>query len=308
MTSSLCGDTYLLGGFQVLGQPNQGQLSDYYQRVYTNLPPHTMIRFTITVWAIDSWDPGNNDGFYLTFDKTTVDGLHIPFAYHNEPICGIFANDWKELRNIRVMGTVAHSGPTLVFKFNPFLDEDSNNESVGFRDVNFAFVNANYTTPSLCGVAGSYFPKGQCACPEGQFPSTVNGVTSCNRCHTSCSSCFGPTEAHCYSCKRPGYGSDGTKCVACTGAGTGTCFTCNGANPGVCLPCAPGQIYYPEIGACRDYCDYPLSRNTTAIYGDTCLFPCQYGQYVSENRTCLDNCPAPNQRIMLDSYYKLCLN
>ena len=309
MLSYVCADTVLLGGWQILGQPGQSQKIDYFQRVYTNLPPHTMIRFTMTVWAIDSWDGGSNDGFYLTFDQTIVDGLHIHYGYHPEQICGIMTYGWTELRNIRVMGTVAHSAPSLVFKVNAYFDEDSNNESVGFRDINFAFVQANTTVPSLCGIAGSYFP-GQCSCPEGQFLNTVNGVTSCNKCHKSCSSCFGPTEAHCYSCKKPGYGSDGNKCVACTGAGSsagGTCFTCNGANPGVCLPCAQGQIYYPEIGACRDYCDYPLSRTTTT-FGDTCLFPCQSGQYVSENQTCTTTCPAPSQRVLLDSYYKLCLN
>lgn len=304
----MCGDTWLLGGFQVLGLPGQSQRSDYFQRVYSNLPPHTMIRFTINVWAIDSWDPGSSDGFTITFDQTVVDGLHIPFAYHPINICGQNANDWKELRDIRVMGTVAHSASSLTFKFNSFLDEDSNNESVGFRDVNFAFIKANVTAPTLCGIAGSPIPKGQCACPEGQFQNIVNGVASCNKCHASCSSCFGPTEAQCYSCSRPGYGKlsygwDGTKCVACAA----NCFTCNGANPGVCLPCPAGQIYYPEIGACRDYCDFPMSLNNTQ-YGSTCSYPCPSGQYLTGSGGCTTSCPAPNQMLLIDSYYKLCVN
>ena len=56
------------------------------------------------------------------------------------------------------MGAAAHSVVTLVFKMNPYFDEDSNNESVGFRNVNSAFVQANYTLPSLCGVTGSSSP------------------------------------------------------------------------------------------------------------------------------------------------------
>ena len=67
--SSVCSTTYLLGGYNILGNGvTLNQKNDYFTTTYSGLPPHTMIYFSITFWMIDSWDP-NADFIQVRFSS-----------------------------------------------------------------------------------------------------------------------------------------------------------------------------------------------------------------------------------------------
>lgn len=64
-----CSGAYLIGGYEILGV-TKGQ---YFQRIYTGLSNHNQINMQIAIYAIDSWD-GGNDHFDFNFDGTSYYG------------------------------------------------------------------------------------------------------------------------------------------------------------------------------------------------------------------------------------------
>ena len=78
-----CGSYYLLGGYNVLGIGRD----NYFQRIYSGLNSHTMVRFSLTAFFLDSWDTPW-DGFLLSFDAQLLDGWHIPYGNYPGYVCG----------------------------------------------------------------------------------------------------------------------------------------------------------------------------------------------------------------------------
>ena len=87
-------------------------MNQYFQRVYTGLPLHTSIHFSLNFWALDSWDTGANDGFYFTFDGRVVDGLHLNLLTFTTASCG--NGGYLDLPNVMITGTVAHGASSLM--------------------------------------------------------------------------------------------------------------------------------------------------------------------------------------------------
>ena len=296
-----CNGDLIMGGYNVLASTSIGTKNQYFQRVYTNLPVHSVIRYVMKLYVIDSWD--GNDSFQISFDNTVIDGLHLNHGYFPKQVCG--STGWLDINDMKIFGTTPHSGNRLTFRAISNFDQGSTDESFGFREISLAFSQGPSTSIPLCGKAATKldprtftYSYQQCSCPEGQY---LQGNT-CVNCSTGCSSCFGPNTSDCFACTMPGYGWNGTNCAACSSG----CYTCGGLiNDNTCSPCQAGLIYYPEAGICLDYCDYPLKLNQ-GILGKTCEFPCDLGNFVNWDQTCSITCAAPSKQILSFSTYKLC--
>ena len=288
---STCGTTLLLGGFCVLGCSGCSQIGYYFQRVYTNLPAHNYIRFSMNFWAIDSWDlnqGGLDDGFQIYFDGLVLDGWHMSLNSFPYQICGSMNSGWNELPNLMITGLIAHTGSSLTLRVVSDLNEDSCNESFGFRDIQLLFdQNAAPSTPavnSICGNAPITLPNKNCACPLGQYRS---GGT-CYNCNPLCSSCAaGSSASDCLGCiSASNVIWDGTKCTYCDSP----CATCSGASTN-CLTCISGYYLIPLVNKCVLRCPWPLT-----VSGTTCVSPCTIDQFVMwDGLTCSSTCPAPYQ-------------
>ena len=208
VNSYRCGSQYVLGGYNVLGSTSEspcghngcyGTHGQYFERHYTHIKPHNMIYFSFTFNEIDTWD--EDDTFQVVFDSVPVT-LEWSLFWKNwsvqQDTCGRL--NYSDQLGIRIFGRVAHSGSSLEFKFVMQNDEDSINESAGFRDVRLIFATVSDLTSStfseMCGIptAASYLTQ-VCSCQEG-FYADQSG--NCQPCDSLCSSCFGPLDNQCY--------------------------------------------------------------------------------------------------------------
>lgn len=72
---TVCSGTYLLGGYGIIGQAGIPATDIYLQRTYTQLSStHTMIYFSFTLWALDTWNGNSGDSFQLEFDLRIMTG------------------------------------------------------------------------------------------------------------------------------------------------------------------------------------------------------------------------------------------
>ena len=194
----------LLGGYKVFAARN----NQYYERKYTDLPEHNIIYFTFTFYFIDSWD--FRDYLSLKFDNELLQtNFSILVTYF--PTTNICGGTYKDITNARIFGSVKHSGSNLTLQFISGLDEGSENESFGFRDITMTFGSSEDPVSRVCGRAVISLKNNDCECPEGEYPESL-GV--CKSCHENCTSCFGPSEADCYNCAI-GTVSNGTHCIPC---------------------------------------------------------------------------------------------
>ena len=176
-----CNGYYILGGYQILSGSNTG--GENFLKTYSGLISHNMIYYSFTMDAIDSWD--DNDRMEIQFDTTLITGpWHATYGLSNTDYCG--SSGWHDYINNRVFGKVAHSGTSLNFRFVSGMDEPSDNESTGYRDLKLIFVttsDATATTNSICIVPSVGYSVGLCGCSEGQYQSG----SSCYSCNSLCS-------------------------------------------------------------------------------------------------------------------------
>ena len=216
----------MLGGYCVLGT-SSNQYGYYFQRIYTDFPAHNSLRISFTFWAIDSWDSG--DGFSLYFDGT-YSGWYLTYSSFPSQICGSTGTNFKE-RSFGIFVRLPHTDSSLKMRVVSLLDEDSCNESFGFRDVVIlADQNAAPTSTIICGVDTKTTLSNSCGCSIGTYLSSDG---SCEACDSLCVSCFDAGAENCYECVDDSdviY--DGTECVQCTSL----CATCTGASTN-CVTC-----------------------------------------------------------------------
>jgi len=314
---STCAGTYLLAGNNVLGTGTSAsassgdQYGDYIQRTYSNLNAHTMVRFQINMWAIDSWDVGTNDGMYFLFDGRLVDGWHLNLNDFPSNICG---SQWNELPNIIITGSVAHTASTLDFRMYAYFNEPSYFETFGIRDVTMMFADDAVQSETLCAYSvnkPSAILTKQCSCPTGQYWTG----SSCATCNTLCTSCWGPGANQCYSCvNTAGVGFDGRSCVNCY---TG-CSQCFGSASNECLSCNTNYYYFPYTKQCIQYCGYPLTITSgpncaapcSVTNGNNCVSPCATPtNYIYPDQTCSATCSFPMQSKLTfnSNIYNLCI-
>lgn len=282
---SQCNQTYLLGGYTVLGPtspssqvPMQGQ---YFERVYQNLPPHNAVYFSLTFWAIDSWDYPT-DSFQLRFDNKVMNGWTLSYTDFVSSLCG--NPNYKELPNIRIFGSFNHNALSLDMRVISQMDQATDDESFGFRDINLLFTNSS-VSDGICGRAPITVSPRQCTCTEGSYANPA-GSSTCVSCDPACKSCFGSTASSCYQCA-DGYYYNGTQCVLCVSS----CATCFGPANNQCLICKSGYFLFNN-NTCLASCDLPLI-NTTDGVTQFCQRKCPVGEYLFDNTTCVSQCNLP---------------
>ena len=290
----------MLGGYCVLGLASSASnIGFYFQRVYINLPAHNYIRFSMNFWAIDSWDlnqGGRDDGFQLSFDGLVLDGWHMSLSSFTYNLCGTMNNAWYEMPRIMVSGLIAHTGSTLTFRVISDLNEESCNESFGFRDLQFVFdQNAPTGSPAVNTICGRgpdsvRLPNKNCDGYSNCALTQYQSGTSCYNCNSLCSSCVPSGSASdCYGCiASSNVIWDGTKCTTCTSP----CATCS-SSPTNCLTCSSGYLL-PWTGTCEVRCQWPLydCGSNTCCSRCTVSNPQDYYHYW-DGTTCLSTCPAP---------------
>ena len=254
---STCHDTWLLGGFNILA--GSSTMDEFFSKTYYGLSSHNMIYFSFTLYKIDSWD--NGDFVKIEFDLVSLIG-GWPGSYdpdnkvpNKQNFCG---DRWSDLIDSKVFGRVPHDAPSLTLKFTSGLNEDSVNESTGYRDLKLLFANTTdtvATTQSICIVTTAYYSVGICGCEEGFYQSESN----CSQCDSLCKSCFGSTSRDCYNCA-DGAGWNGTACVACNP----TCASCFGAGAAQCTTCLEGYVM-SNSGSCilESNCKSPMMIDTS---------------------------------------------
>ena len=303
----MCDDDYILGGFDILKTG-----TDFFSRTYTGLTSHIMIYYTMTLWAVDSWDAG--DTFFIEFDSFQQQGLSLAVENFKKQSCGTL--NWKDLGPIRIFGRAPHIGTSLTFSIKGAFNETPDNESFGFRDLNLLFVqNPSQTTSYFCGLAPISLPSNECSCPEGQYLSQL-GV--CLPCHPACSSCFETGANNCYQCAK-GASFFQNSCIFCHAScdlcsEPTKCITCkhglflfenqcipecpspfnqitNGCENTCSVPCiAPNYLYWDE--SCLGTCSFPLHQTTEYSKIQKCIYPCGTGEYLYWDGSCQQTCPS----------------
>ena len=311
---TLCGSTYLLGGYNVLGTVansypggyfgSSGQYGQYFSRLYSALPTHSWVYFTMTFWTIDYWkgpsscsgSPTCQDHWDITVGGTTFSGWVLDQSYYNSlsSSCGNSASD---LPNIRLFGRVAHTATSLTFTITSRLAQASSIESWGVRDVNFLFVtspSAQGSSQDICAFAPVTLPTSPIStCPcysEGNYKQGNGvGVGACKTCDPACSSCFDNGPTNCFQCAS-GYYWDGTQCAPPPICST-LCATCTGTASNQCITCVPGAFLY-NGNSCIPTCDPPLVQGL-ALGITTCSLPCGPDLFLDWLGNCIPFCDFP---------------
>lgn len=274
-----CAGTYLLGGYN--WKPSGAQTGEYLSRSYSNLPAHKTIVYSFTFWALDSWDVGS-DYFQIQFDTLPViQGYTLKFRQTSTYLCG--ASNYQDNAGIRVFGQIAHSSLTLNLKFLTFFDENSNNESLGIRDLSLLFVNEDLGSDYICGYTGTSLAllrQDTCACAPGTYSSSSGGCTSCSK---ECASCYGSGADSCYECA-DGYYFTGAKCVKCDSS----CLHCKGGEYNQCTECYPSFALFNGVCISESRCSSPFTLNYSP---EECHSPCPSASYSTWTESCYPPCP-----------------
>ena len=290
---TFCYDKQLLGGFNILGgYPQTGQ---YFERTYTGLAPHSFIRYVFNIYILDTWD-GHYDRFAYSFDGVEVTGWGFDLGDYSTNYCG---TTYQDLINMKVYGTIPHTASSVTFRMIAYLDEPSNNESFGFRDL-YLLLDGNLNTGSrqVAYASITLYSGKQTPCADGTY---FNGA-SCSACHSYCQNCYGPGQGDCYSCKYGTSGWDGNKCVACDGS----CITCFGTASNQCGQCVSGYYYFSWTTQCFLRCPWPLKTSVATCFGGQCTSPCAKDQYVYWDSSCSSTCAFPLVEDVTLTVIKLC--
>ena len=271
------------------------QAGDYFSRIYTGLSStHTMVYFAYSFWQIDSWN-GSPDYFQVSIDGAVITGWNT-FNFgsmttaQKVQVCGMSGSSYPDVVDTRTFGRVAHTGTSLTFKMISQCDQDSTNESLGFRELTILVVENPTTTgatQAFCGLSSliSLGTTWQCSCSEGQY---LDSTSTCVTCDSSCSSCFGSGSNQCYECAT-GYSFNGTDCFSCASH----CTACSGNSTNECYECESGYLLYNN-NTCvvTSECSSPLYQDNC---NSTCDSPCGATEYIYANLTCADYCEYPLQ-------------
>ncbi len=275
---------FLLGGMN--WYKNGAQTGQSLTRQYTNLPVHTVVKYSFTFSAMDSWGwyAGDQDKFLIQFDNLpAIEGFGV--ASHQSPAntCGTWEND---VIGIRIFGWIAHTALTLKIKFIIDLNEDSNNESFGARDLELIFANDNPGADMICGYTTSIVPlqnQATCICQPGKFSS--NGLISgCTSCSNECVSCYGSGADKCIGCA-DGYYFDGSRCSPCDSS----CVHCTGPESDKCTECKSGFALFNGICISAGRCSSPFTTDSSPA---ECYSSCPLTTRASWAESCYPPCPA----------------
>ena len=244
-------------------------VGSYFERNYTDLPPHDLVAFSINFTLIDSWDA--TDSLAIQIDETDVARLYVKkgsVATFNATLCGNTTR--KDAKDAILSGKTPHTGSMMKLRVMNYMDSVSTDESFGFRDVQLIFLNSS----SQSTIISSW-----CSMTPNFTQTTINATTKCNcdvispgicaSCPANCTSCIGSTSSDCLECAS-GYYFNGDSCKC-----AGYEFTKNKS----CLTSCPSPLTTVILDNGLKFC-YPPICGTD--YCKSCEGPGQCG----EKRTC----------------------
>ena len=283
---TFCWDNYILGGYCVLGGSGTSGAGRYYgqyfYKQYNSLPGHNQVNIRMRVYAIDSWDGTTvDDHFEIGVDSNNVYAFRMNGfdpVWANQEYCG--TTTWKDFPPFTVYMSYPHTSGSLLLKVISCANEDSCNESLGFRDVVIEFVTVPVPYSSICAISPAPISSNPCPCANPNMFMYPPNSGICVYCHATCATCNAPNYYNCLSCYDGSYLSGG-QCLPCNG----NCATCTGTST-YCTSCNPGWFLVGSV--CYPTCNSPLY--STVVSGVTyCNTPCP-GQYAFWDGTCGTTC------------------
>jgi len=289
-----CDGTQILGGYQIYGT------NIYYEKTYTGLPIHDLVRYRMRFFFMDDWQP--TDTFVMSFDgiEVTKPNLGAEKTYWKSSVCGDPSSTDSTFYD--VIGNIPHSANSITVRLGSTLKQSAGSASIGFRRFSMQFVKrTSYdVVNNYCVQAYDYStpPSDSCKCTANYQTYWDSAAGECKACHSSCAFCGGPTEYDCYKCIGSYALYDG-KCSPCNPA----CFDCFGPNVNQCNSCTSGNYIYPDH-TCSSTC--PAERQGSSGH-NYCKSTCKSSQYMLANDTCVDSCDSPmiKQSSLIGN---LCLN
>ncbi|CAD8107342.1 unnamed protein product [Paramecium primaurelia] len=119
-----CMGTSLIGGFGVIGS------GGYITKTF-KIPPHTRLRLQVLVYKIDSWD---NEKLIIEVDDAQI-WTHVWSVDTDSNYCGQFWTDSKVYIDL----IFEHTNEEARIKFSSTLNQDSIDESWGFREFTLMY-------------------------------------------------------------------------------------------------------------------------------------------------------------------------
>ena len=276
-----------------------GTKNQYWERTYTGLPAHNQLNLTYTVYVIDSWDGASVDDHYeIQVDDYLQRGWSFSgFTNYGVATCG--SGNWGEYPPVIAISTFVHSGSSVRIRFINMLNQASNDESLGIRDIKLKFVNVTTPSNSLCGRSTANKPLPNWPCSECDTPHQYMALASsgtCYECADSCATCNAAGANGCTSCYSGNYISGGT-CSPCSS----NCATCTGS-ASHCTTC-PSAMFMAS-NACYLNCMFPLSVSESGGIA-YCNSPCSGSDYAMWDGSCSSTC-LPELSATTMSSYRVC--
>ena len=248
-------------------------------------------------YQLDSWDLADNDYFSLSIDGNSITGWALNYLYSGVySLCG---NTGFPDFEFTISLAYPHSASSLTLRMISGTNEDTINESFGFRDIKIEFLTNTSPYFSLCapGVPSSYLPASRC---QTSCTSSGNSISPSNygfcfplSCSANCKRCS-DTSTGCTSCPTGSFLVGRTCSPTCDSplstkllGGVTYCET----------PC-PGQYAWWD-GTCSSPCSYTTTYGTYVMAGTTvntfqvCTYPCATNEFLYWNTSCLSSCPSP---------------
>ena len=242
--TSYCYYNYIVGGYGCFGK------NAWAKKTYTGLPGHNKVEIKWTAYFVDSWDGstgdggGNYDSYILKVDETQrYQKFYEKGSIYVYNYCG--ASSYADYWTSATTGNFTHNSTNITLYFTSTLNQDSYDESFGFRDIVIR----------------------------------VDVI-----CTPACATCYGNSISECYSCKN-GWYLNGTTCVTdcgnyywnnpsgnvCTGnlflllriliyfdfflGCHNTCVDCDADGSTKCNKCVNSYLNLPPTGSCTASCN-----------------------------------------------------
>ena len=129
-----CAGKSIYGGYQALSGNN---IVRYVSQEFTQIPDHFQLSIKLQFYYIDSWD---KEWMTIYLDNVAVYSYRFnDNGAARTPICGRTESGWTEfVQNISVV--VPHTASKATVKVQWELDQNSNDESGGFREIQVVAV------------------------------------------------------------------------------------------------------------------------------------------------------------------------
>ena len=197
--------TYCPSNINIVGGYKTFYESQYLTKNYSNLPSHSSIKVTFTLYLLDNW---NGDSIEVFFDATSISNVsYTTSSAGNTNICGNSSIDM--IKNITL--TRNHSASLFNIKIQSHINlrfDYGLTLSWGIRNLQ---IFLDVPCPGLC-ISCSLSPKCDnlvlfamqdpitylISCKDGFFND--KNENRCNICHYSCKTCKGSGPYNCTTC------------------------------------------------------------------------------------------------------------